>query len=325
MPRISLAVSNPTLLTQWHPTLNGTLTPTDVHAGTSRKVWWIDEFGHEWDASPGHRSAGQGCPICAGKRVIAGINDLTTIRPELAEEWHPTRNELRADQVTPGSGRRAWWLDRHGHEWESTINNRSWGTGCPICAGHQVLAGFNDLASRNPTLAAQWHPTRNQLRADQVTSFSGLKGWWLDAHGHEWESTIRNRAYGNGCPVCAEAVWIARRDANPGAKSLGGNRHRLPGVNDMAATHPELASEWHPSRNGQLTPSDVFAGTSRKLWWRDALGHEWEANGNSRLSGSGCPICAGQQVLAGFKRPIDSYPSAGCRVASVTKWPANAS
>jgi len=50
-------------------------------------------------------------------------------------------------------------------------------------------------------------------------------------------------------------------------------------TNSLATQYPELATEWHPTKNGNLTPSDVVAGSHKKVWWKCAKGpdHEWEA------------------------------------------------
>lgn len=76
-----------------------------------------------------------GCGICDGKIVVEGVNDLASKHPELAKEWHPTRNEdLKPTQVSLGSNKKVWWLCECGHEWEAQINNRtSNNTGCPSC------------------------------------------------------------------------------------------------------------------------------------------------------------------------------------------------
>lgn len=42
-----LAITNPELIEEWHPTKN-TLTLYDVTWGSSKKLWWICKFGHEW-------------------------------------------------------------------------------------------------------------------------------------------------------------------------------------------------------------------------------------------------------------------------------------
>ena len=76
-----------------------------------------------------------GCPYCSGKRIGKGINDLKTLFPEMAEEWHPVKNgELTPDAILPGSSRKIWWICKRGHEWQATPNARcNSKQGCPIC------------------------------------------------------------------------------------------------------------------------------------------------------------------------------------------------
>lgn len=63
---------------------------------------------------------------------------------------------------------------------------------------------------------------------------------------------------------------------------------------------PEVAKQWHPTKNGDLTPADVSAGSKRKAWWICDKGHEWEAVISSRARGNGCPYCANKKVLEGY-------------------------
>lgn len=90
--------------------------------------------------------------------------------------------------------------------------------------------------------------------------------------GHEWQAVISSRNAGYGCPYCA------------GQKALSG-------INDLSTTNPKLASEWHPTKNGSLHPSEVMSGSNKKVWWICEKGHEWQAVINSRNAGRGCPIC----------------------------------
>lgn len=65
--------------------------------------------------------------------------------------------------------------------------------------------------------------------------------------------------------------------------------------------YPELAAQWHPTKNGSLRPRDLTYGSGRKVWWKCPAGpgHEWEASPNNRTSGrSGCPYCAGRLASA---------------------------
>ena len=199
-----MKTTHPNLALDWHPTKNGELSPTKVSHGSHRRVWWICSEGHEWKMEIANRSSGYGCPYCSGQMVLQGYNDLKTTHPNLALEWHPTKNgELSPTMVSRGSTRKVWWKCSEGHEWQATIGSRSQGSGCPYCSGNKVLLGFNDLATINPDLAAEWNTTRNgMILPTQVTLKSGKTVWWLCKYGHEWQAKICNRANGSGCPVC---------------------------------------------------------------------------------------------------------------------------
>lgn len=124
----------PELVRQWHPTPERGLTALQVCAKSGKKIWWqCRSCGHEWTAPPKHRSNGVGCPGCAGQAVTAA-NNLTVKFREIAAQWHPTRNgDLLPEQFTAGSGKRVWWQCDNGHEWQSTIDNRTKGKGCRQC------------------------------------------------------------------------------------------------------------------------------------------------------------------------------------------------
>ena len=112
----SLETLNPSLAKEWHPTANGSLTAKDVRPWSNKRVWWICGKGHEWEAALSNRTAGRGCPHCAGK-VVGEDNCLQAVNPVLAKEWHPTRNaSLTAKDVSPRSHRKVWWVCRRGHE-----------------------------------------------------------------------------------------------------------------------------------------------------------------------------------------------------------------
>ena len=89
----SLLDINPIVSSEWHPTKNNSLLPKDVGANSNKKVWWLGKCGHEWQATINNRNNGRGCPYCTNRKVLNGFNDLLTKKPELAREWHPTKNE----------------------------------------------------------------------------------------------------------------------------------------------------------------------------------------------------------------------------------------
>jgi rubrerythrin len=210
-------------------------------------------------------------------QVAPTKNCLATINPELAVEWHPTKNgRLTASDVTSHSGKKVWWkCPVCGHEWEAEVYSRSNGSGCPGCAG-RAPTSKNCLATINPELAVEWHPTKNgRLTASDVTPGSRQKVWWkCPVCGHEWDARVNGRSDGKGCPGCAGRAPTSK--------------------NCLATINPELAVEWHPTKNGRLTASDVTSHSGKKVWWKcPVCGHEWDATVADRSRGRGCPGCAG--------------------------------
>jgi len=128
-----LATKNPELAKQWHPTLNGDLTPFDVTVSGSKDIWWQCDKGHEWPATINSRNSGCGCPYCAGQLPSKDYNLLVN-NPELCEEWDYKKNEKRPEEFCPNSGKYAWWVCKEcEHEWEAYIYSRNSGFGCPEC------------------------------------------------------------------------------------------------------------------------------------------------------------------------------------------------
>ncbi len=262
---------------QWHPTKNGELTPDRVTPFSNKKVWWLCEKGHEWMAIIGSRNKSSGCPYCSGRRAGKEHN-LLILHPGTAKQWHPTKNgDLTPDKVAPRSGKKVWWLCEKGHEWEAIIANRTIGSGCPFCAKIYVADDYN-LKVLNPRLAKQWHPTKNgNLTPEEVTPGINKKVWWMCEKGHEWEGRISVRNKGAGCPQCARI--FATDEYN------------------LGVTHPFVAKQWHPTKNGDITPGKVTRCSNIKVWWMCDKGHEWEANIANRSRGRGCPYCAGRKPI----------------------------
>lgn len=268
-----LKTTFPLVASQWNKHRNGSVTPDQISAGTEKKYWWVCEFDHEWEATPANRTRlGSGCAVCDGKKVLPGFNDLASQYPQLATEWSD-KNKLSSNQVVSGSGKKYWWICPLGHEWEQTPSVRlNQATGCPTCSNQKVLPGFNDLQTIEPEIALQWHPTKNApLTPSEVSAGSEKKQWWLCSKGHEWEATINSRKK-NGCPVCVNKLVIG-------------------GVNDLLTSNPDISAEWHPSKNGELLPTQVALGQTRSVWWLCSEGHEWKTSLETR-SKSGCPRCA---------------------------------
>ena len=278
----SLSFRFPEIAATWHPTKNGDSTPAQITAGSDKKFWWKCDKApdHEWEAAVKDRTKFTGCPFCAGQRV-SQTNSLASLFPEIAAQWHPTKNgDLTPDQITAGSGKKYWWKCDKGpdHEWAAVLKSRTHlGAGCPSCYNRQASV-TNSLSLTNPVIAAQWHPTKNgDLTSDKVPAGSTKKYWWKCDQGsdHEWEAAVKDRTrVGHGCPFCAG--------------------QRVSQTNSLASLFPEIAAQWHPTKNGDLTPDQITAGSGKKYWWKCDKGpdHEWQSWLQDRTrAGVGCPRC----------------------------------
>lgn len=283
MKKETLNITHPELCKEWHPTLNGDLTPEKVTAGSDAKVWWLVNAPHPitgemwslpWEAYIKDRAKkGVGCPyLSKNPKAFAGFNDLGTMRPDIAAEWHPTKNgTLTPSQRTEKSNDTVWWLTYLEHpvtkqpwpiEWEGKISKRTVdGYTCKRYTETHVIKGFNDLATVRPDLAAEWHPTMNgDLTPEDVTyTANSPKRWWLKKEKAPvtgklcdlpWEATINSRYHGRGCPYTAKS-----------------NPEVLAGFNDLASQYPEVAAEWHPTLNGDLTPDKVAYHSTQSAYW----------------------------------------------------------
>jgi hypothetical protein len=216
--------------------------------------------------------------------------------PELYAQVHPELNaELDIEYLTHASRQRVWWKCpvADDHVWQTTVLSRTKvKSGCPFCLGARP-SSTNSISSLYPELAKQWHPKKNgELSPDQVTKGSKKKVWWKCpvADDHEWQAAIGSRALnGRGCPFCAGV--------------------HASSTNSVEALYPDIAKEWHPTKNGDLRPSDVTKASTKQVWWRCSEGHEYQHSVNQRTSRVKiCPYCSGYRIGQGNSF-ADKYPA----------------
>ncbi|MCF0134226.1 MAG: zinc-ribbon domain-containing protein [Blautia sp.] len=215
---------------------------------------------------------------------------LSETNPELVPEWSEKNFPFLPEDETRDSYSKVWWkCKRCGTQWQAPICNRAKKeTGCPCCAGKLVKKGYNDFASKRPELVKEWSERNYPLMPDQVVVHSSQSVWWVCAKGHEWKTTVGNRFQGNTCPICAREELI-------------------PGVNDLATTHPSIAAEW--SERNVLSPKDIRASYRKQVWWIcPKCGNEYKAQTMTRVYNPTrpCPYCRGK--LKEDKPPGPSPP-----------------
>lgn len=284
---VPLSETNPDLAVQadgWDP--------STVSAGSQRVVAWRCSQGHQWTSKVQNRAKqGQGCPYCAGRRPSRENNLLAWCEANgefgklLLEQFDTELNDIQMSGLLPGTHRKVWWRCRGcGDGFEASPNRRtSMRTTCPVCSGH-IVGRSSNLAYRRPDVAEQWDLVANYpLTPDQVTHRSNRRVWWKcdAAEDHRWEASVNSQtsSASRRCPFCSG--------------------HRASSTNSLISRAPEVAKEWHPKKNGGLTPADITSGSAKKVWWLCTKneGHEWAMPVADRTSqGQGCPFCANRRV-----------------------------
>lgn len=351
----SLLDKCPELSQEWHPTKNMGLQPENVPFKSSYKAWWLGACGHEWQAVVSSRATGTGCPYCSNVRVLTGYNDFETIFPEIAQEWHPTKNgDLTPKNVVAKSNKKVWWQCHVcGNEWEAAVSKRALGQGCPLCA-QWIRTSFPEKAIAFYLRKAGVDVVENYcaewLNSFEVDCYLPNMRIAVEYDGYPWHQDVEkdlrksNLCRQNGialirirddrCPIINDGFlcrYIQGRNENSlnaaiefvisvlqhdyqlsilSETDVNVARDRMhiyelmelrEQEQSFARLRPDLIDEWNSEKNGSIRPEDVTPFSDKKVWWKcKAHGHEWEAAIKSRTKGSGCPICSGNQVLAGF-------------------------
>ncbi|MBQ7056115.1 MAG: hypothetical protein IJN91_04260 [Alphaproteobacteria bacterium] len=405
-------------LKYWDFSKNKLLKPEIVSKYSRNKVWWkCPDCNHEWEATIKSQIKKQiMCPQCK-----KGIKDLASMRPELLKEWDMTKNAANPRYTAYASNKYAWWkCSKCGYEWKAKVSNRVLlKRGCPCCSGSVVVPGINDLKTKFPHIAKEWHPTKNgDWLPENFAGGASKKVWWQCPLGHEYQATIGHRTApnGTGCPICysgrqtsfaEQAVFFYVKQLYPDAIS----RHKsdflgkfeldvyIPSIkyaieydgeawhkqnkierekrkyqickehgitlirmreqmpesgeevadrivgmknlyehknlefalrqllmllnlykpipdnlinlkrdrfkileykkseicNSLVSVRPDIAMEWHPTKNGNLQPSMFSCGSDHKVWWVcPKCAYEYQSTISHRTSKkipTGCPIC----------------------------------
>ncbi|MBQ6856590.1 MAG: zinc-ribbon domain-containing protein [Lachnospiraceae bacterium] len=212
-----LATKRPDIAKEWHPDMNGDLTPSDVKCGSGKEVIWLCPYGHDYPAKIRDRTAkrSKGCPYCASKKIWRGDpTKVTTTRglslkvmyPELAKQWDYELNDTDPDDYFPHSNKHIHWICERGHRWPAQINSRTREerpNECPFCSGKLPIPGETDLATTDPDIAATWNFELNTISASEVLRTSHDDAFWDCPKRHIFKMRIANRTKGEGCSVCA--------------------------------------------------------------------------------------------------------------------------
>jgi len=195
---------------------------------------------------------------------------LDKTHPELLEEWDYGKNTIKPEKITYGSHKKVWWkCKKCNQKWQANIKHRANKSGCPYCANRKVYKK-NCLQTTHPELVKEWL-SKNKIKPTEIVAGSNKKVWWkCKKCQNKWESQIAHRTiHQSGCPCCSN-VKVCKD-------------------NCLATTHPSLVKEW--SNKNKIKPTEITAGSEKKVFWKCKKGHEWITNIKFRKQGYNCPIC----------------------------------
>lgn len=183
-------------------------------------------------------------------------------RPDLAHLWDDNAdvNTVSSNSKIPRS-----WKCEMGHTWTAPPLRMVKSRGCPHCGGRRLLAGFNDLATTHPEIAAEWCGDEREPAPTEVSAGSNKKMTWSCERGHVWSASPKSRTRGHGCPVCSHNAVAT-------------------GEGDLASVRPDVAALWrHPvdAALGDVNAHAVSPSSnidveweSRRASWDYALRHD---------------------------------------------------
>jgi len=214
-----------------------------------------------------------------------GLNDLAATHPAIAQEahgWDPS-------SVTFGSGREFdWKCNKCLQIYRASPNKRSQGRGCPVCSNRKIVKGVNDLATTDPeiaSLADGWDPSEVTRGSTRIVNWKCTSNKYLK---HSYPSAVYAKTSGRGCSICSGKLVVE-------------------GINDLATTHPAVASE----ATANWDPNKFTAGSNKVVEWVCKQGHPSRKSINQRTQakGSGCAICENLKVLPGYNDLASLYPA----------------
>ena len=265
----------PNLVREWHTQKNFSTTPVGVSCYSNQKVWWLGICGHEWQDTPGHRVMGRGCPICNRQNK--------TSFPEQAIFYY---------------------LSVH---YRDAVNGYT-----------KIFPGAMELDIYIPSLkigieydGKAWHNTETALKREKekfaICQKHGIK--LIRIKETEKETDLSTCDFIIYCDMdlnltinkllrfCSITTDVdVDRDRYIILEGYLSSKRK----SSFAIKFPNESKEWHPTRNGTLTPNMFSWGSSEKVWWLCTKGHEWQMPINERSQGNGCPYCSNHRVWYGY-------------------------
>ena len=266
-----LQTVSPTLSREWNYEKNGSLRPDAFTANSNKKVWWKCHKGHEWQATISHRNNGRGCPVCDSERH--------TSFPEYAI---------------------VYYLKKYGLDVIHSYREKGYELDVFIPSKKIAIEYDGGL----------WHKNRikNDLEKNFKCKKDGIKLYRLREELLPLNDSSIDYVVQKGqkdlSKILEEVLSVIIGmsidvDLERDSIAIENLRNHTEKESSILFSNPEIAREWDYAMNGNMKPENYTANSARKVWWKCANGHQWQAAISNRNKGHGCPYCAGLYVIKG--------------------------
>ena len=181
------------MIKEWDYSINTTLSPDKLTAGSADKAAWIcSECGNKWVASVYSRTQGHGCPKCGRrktgesekKKSIQKHGSLADSFPEVAAQWDYDLNcGMTPEQLSPiDRSHKYHWICKCGIKWEATVYSLTHAKyiGCRKCRYKQIAQHRKEHPEANPFYGKKH---TNESKSKIGASSKGEKNQWFGKKG----------------------------------------------------------------------------------------------------------------------------------------------
>ena len=266
-------------------------TPQEVLISSSNtEIWWKCDKGHDFQRSVYDRiNRFHDCPVCNRTIVVKGVNDFLHSYPKIVEIWDYETNDRKPDEISDWNNGKYNFKCNKGHHYATNLSTvKANDFECLVCNNTIIQVGVNSLVDADFQLSQEFSPNEERKPTEFTSKSAYWALWRCNVCNNDYHWPIRDRRLGdNVCPFC-------------------NNRYTKLGINSLIDTDPELAKEYAPDNEYNVTRVNKES-KSWAYWICPDCHGRYGAYVNERQVGDdSCPFCKNEKALLGFNSIIDT-------------------
>ena len=257
-------------------------TPQEVLISSSNtEIWWKCDKGHDFQRSVYDRiNRFHDCPVCNRTIVVKGVNDFLHSYPKIVEIWDYETNDRKPDEISDWNNGKYNFKCNKGHHYATNLSTvKANDFECLVCNNTIIQVGVNSLVDADFQLSQEFSPNEERKPTEFTSKSAYWALWRCNVCNNDYHWPIRDRRLGdNVCPFC-------------------NNRYTKLGINSLIDTDPELAKEYAPDNEYNVTRVNKES-KSWAYWICPDCHGRYGAYVNERQVGDdSCPFCKNEKAL----------------------------